>query len=199
MKSDRVICIKVVMMVSLLAACASRPSVIPPALDQQIDRSIAFPQLLAIADSYRGQTVLLGGEVLAVSRMPDATQIEFLQLPTHDGDPPAESRRDSQGRFLGLIRDDNIDSTSLPPGTRVTVVGEVTGVSVQPLDDSEYRYPTVAVKHLHIWKPGDYRRRRSSPLGNFFSGLGLGLGSGAMTPDRPESQPRFGGVGLGGY
>jgi outer membrane lipoprotein len=132
---------------------------------------------------------LLGGEVLAGRRMSNGTQLEILQLPVDEDDPPTGRRSESQGRFLALARD-GVDPASLPTGTRVTVVGEVTGEAVQRLDESEYRYLTVEVKHLHVWEASDYERRRSrSPMVNFFGGLGLGMGGG-----RSGS---FGGVGIG--
>jgi outer membrane lipoprotein len=172
-----------------VAGCSSGPPVVPPELDPQIDRSVSFSQLLTTTDSYKGHTVLLGGEILTARRMSEGTQFEILQLPVNDEDPPEESRRSSQGRFLALARD-GVDSASLPPGTRVTVIGEVTGTSIRRLDESEYRYPTVDVKHLHVWEPGDYQRRRSSPLVGVFGGLGFGMGGGGRSGS-------FGGVGLG--
>jgi outer membrane lipoprotein len=162
----------------LVSGCSSGPQVIPPELDPHIDRSLSFPQLRSTADQYRGHTVLLGGEVLAAKRLENGTQLEILQLPVEEDDPPAERRSDSQGRFLAVARD-SLDPASLPPGTRVTVIGEVTGDVVQRLDESEYRYPTLELKHLHVWEPADYQRRRSAyPRVGVFGGMGLGMGGG---------------------
>lgn len=162
----------------LQTGCSSGPQVIPSELDPQIDRSLSFAQLRATADQYRGHTVLLGGEVLTAKRLENGTQLEILQLPVHEDDPPAERRSDSQGRFLAVARD-GLDPASLPPGTRVTVIGDVTGDVVQRLDESEYRYPTLEVKHLHVWEPADYQRRRSAyPRVGIFGGMGLGMGGG---------------------
>lgn len=172
----------------LQTGCSSGPPVIPPELDGQIDRSVSFSGLLSSPASYTGQTVLLGGEVLAGRRMSNGTQLEILQLPVQEDDLPAGRRSESQGRFLALARD-GVDPASLPPGTRVTVVGEVTGEAVQRLDESDYRYPTVVVKHLHVWEASDYQRRRSQSPVNVFGGLGFGMGGG-----RSGS---FGGVGIG--
>jgi outer membrane lipoprotein len=176
-------------LVLLQTGCSSGPQVIPPELDHQIDRSLSFAQLRATADQYRGQTVLLGGEVLSAKRMENGTQLEILQLPVNEDEPPAERRSDSQGRFLAVTRD-GLDPASVPRGTRVTVIGEVTGDVVQRLDQSDYRYPTLEVKHLHVWEPDDYQRRRSaSPMVSVFGGLGFGMGGG-----RGGS---FGGLGIG--
>lgn len=169
----------------VLAACSSGPAVIPPEFESQIDKSISFPQILAAPTTYSGRTVLLGGEILSAKRMSKGTQFEILQLPVSDDDPPAENRSESQGRFLAMHRG-GIDPAAFPAGTRVTVIGDVTGDEVQRLDESEYRYPTIEVKHLHVWAPDSYARRRaSSPR----IGLGFGFGSGG--------RGSFGGVGVG--
>jgi outer membrane lipoprotein len=132
--------------------------------------------------------VLLGGEVLSAKRLRDGTELEILQLPVNEDDPPGERRSESQGRFLAVARD-GLDPASLPSGTRVTVIGEVTGDMVQRLDESEYRYPTLDLKHLHVWEPADYQRRRSAyPRVGVFGGMGLGMGGGGGS---------FGGLSIG--
>ena len=174
----------------LLTGCSSGPAVIPEELKSQIDTSISFPELNAASSAYAGRTVLLGGEILSAKRMADGTQLEILQLPVSQEDPPAERRSASQGRFLAMSRQ-VIDPATLPAGTRVTVIGDVTGDVVQRLDESEYRYPTIEVRHLHAWAPDIYERRRySSSRVGIFSGVGFGVGSSGRSGS-------FGGVGIG--
>jgi len=176
------------LMILLLNACSSGPPVVPPELESHIDSSVSFPEILGAPSMYQGKTVLLGGEILSAKRVKDGTQFEILQLPTEGDDPPAARRSDSQGRFLAFDRDVR-DPAAYPAGTRVTVVGEVTGESIQPLDESDYRYPTLDVKHVYVWDPGaSQRRRRSSPMVGLFGGLGFGFGGGRSS---------FGGLGIG--
>ena len=119
-------------MVAVLSACSSGPGVIPEELESQIDRSISFPELLAASHTYSGKTVLLGGEILSTKRRSDGAQLEILQLPVSNDDPPAERLSESQGRFLALSRN-VIDLAALQTGTRVTVIGYVTGDVVQTI------------------------------------------------------------------
>lgn len=169
-------------------ACTSGPPVIPPELESQIDPSVTFPQIAAAPSTYQGKTVLLGGEILSAKRVKEGTQLEILQLPVVNDDPPALRRTESQGRFLAH-HPGGLDPAAYPAGTRVTVVGEVTGETVQPLDESDYRYPTVDVKHLYVWDAGAYqRRRRASPMVGLFGGMGFGFGGGRSS---------FGGLGIG--
>jgi outer membrane lipoprotein len=173
-----------------LGGCSSGPDVIPKEFESQIDSSLTFSQIMATPSAYSGRTVLLGGEILSAKRLPGSTQLEVLQLPVKDEDPPAEKRSESQGRFLAMNHGD-LDPAALPPGTRVTLVGQVTGESVQRLDESDYRYPTVEVKHLYVWDADAYERNWRS---NSRVGIGFGVGAGG---GRSGS---FGGVGIGtGY
>lgn len=170
------------------AAACSGPQVIPSELEQQIDSSVSFRDIQAFPQSMQGRTVLLGGEVLAAKRVQDGTELEILQLPVTTDDPPAERRSESQGRFLVLDRTVT-DPASLPPGTRLTLVGAVTGEETRRLDESTYRYPTVEAKHMYVWEPDAYRERSRRPVG-LFGGMGFGFGSGGRSGS-------FGGVGIG--
>lgn len=175
-----------ILLLSVMSGCSSTP-VVPEQFRSQIDSSISFRDMQATPQSYRGRTVLLGGEILSAKRTQEGTEFEILQLPVTTDDPPAERRSESQGRFLALDRG-AMDPASFPAGTRVTLVGEVKGDEVRRLDESEYRYLTVDVKHLYVWDADTYRERSRGSVG-LFGGMGFGFGGG-----RSGS---FGGVGIG--
>lgn len=101
-------------------------------------------------DSYRGRLLVLGGEVLTAKRLKDGTRIEVLQLPLDGSQRPEWDRTASEGRFVALQKG-FLDPATLPGGTRVTLVGEVTGVMTLPLDETEYTYPTLEIKTLKVW------------------------------------------------
>jgi len=126
--------------------------VIPAPLRQQLDRTLTFSQLKESPDSYRGRLVVLGGEVLSAKRLKAGTRLEVLQLPLDSASEPEADRTASEGRFLAM-QQDFLDPATLPEGTRVTIVGEVTGATTLPLDEVEYIYPTLEIKHLKVW-PG---------------------------------------------
>jgi hypothetical protein len=44
-----------------------------------------------------------------------------------------------------------LDPATVPAGTLLTVIGVVTGSATRPLDESEYAYPVVEIKHLIDW------------------------------------------------
>ncbi|HEX5549636.1 MAG TPA: Slp family lipoprotein [Nitrospira sp.] len=173
---------------ALLAPACSGSKVIPTELKEQIDSSVSFRDIQASPQALQGRTVLLGGEVLGARRVQEGVELEVLQLPVKDDDPPAERRTESQGRFLAIDRAAG-DPASFPPGTKITLVGAVAGEETRRLDESTYRYPLVEVKHLYVWSDDSYRERSRSSVG-LFGGMGFGFGSGGRGGS-------FGGVGIG--
>ena len=149
-------------------------------MEPLIDRTVSFRDVLASPESYKGRVLVLGGEVLKAKRLRDSTQIELLQLPLDEGEAPSRDRQQSQGRFLAL-RQEFLDPATMVEGTRVTVVGEVSGAKTDRLDDVEYRYPTLIVKHLHVWPLESYGQRQTGFSigvfgGGFRRGGGFGIG-----------------------
>lgn len=168
----------VVPVVVMTTGCASPRAGIPESLAAQIDKDVTFAQILAFPDSYSGRVVLLGGQILKAKRLNEGTRVELLQLPLNGQQEPSLELTQSQGRLL-VIHEGFLDPATLVPGSMVTVVGEVKGVTTDKLDDIDYRYPTLTTKHWHLWPPGspDTRGGRSS-IG-LFGGMGVGIGGGS--------------------
>jgi len=123
---------------------------VPLELAKQIDSSVSFVDLKAAPANYVGRVIMAGGVVISAKRTKDQTEIEILQLPTEGGRPSTTDRLRSEGRFLA-IREEFLDPASVPPGTPITVIGVVKGSTTKPLDDSEYIYPILDIKHLTDW------------------------------------------------
>ena len=115
---------------------------------------LTFAQVKAAPDSYKGQPVTFGGEILGAKRLKEGTRIEILQLPLTASLQPTPDLTKSQGRFVAMQRE-FLDPATIPAGTFVTVTGEVTGSVTLPLDETEYSYPVVEIKNLHVWTRGE--------------------------------------------
>lgn len=123
----RFVKVVVVAMAALGVAGCAGTSVVPPDLQGKIERHVSFQQINASPLSHRGKLVVVGGTVLAVKPLKQGgTRIEVLQLPLASDDEPHGPLTDSNGRFLALYKE-FLDPATIPTGTRVTVVGEVTG------------------------------------------------------------------------
>lgn len=161
---------------SLVAmGCSSSPVGIPAELEPQIDKNLTFKEVLTSPESYRGHFILLGGQILKAKRLKKGTQIELLQLPLTTDQKPTTDLTRSQGRVLVLHQD--LDPATLTPGMLVTFVGEVSGAIIEKMDEDDYRYPALTVKHWYVWSPPTVHDRRGGPYFGVFGGAGVGGGS----------------------
>jgi outer membrane lipoprotein len=158
------------------AGCSSSPSGIPESLEPQIDKNVTFAEVLASPESYKGRLILLGGEILKAKRLKEGTQVELLQLPLNEDQEPTMDLTQSQGRVL-VLHEEFLDPATLTPGMLVTLVGEVSGAVTEKLDEVDYRYPTLTVKHWHVWSPAAFDRRRGGPSFGVYGGMGVGGGT----------------------
>jgi len=163
MKQDKVFCLVVFGGYFLFMVGCSGVQVVPKDMEDRVNRNISFLQLLESPLPYKGQILVVGGQVLSAKRLENATQIEVLQLPLNRNMQPVESLQKSKGRFLAL-QENFLDPATLPLGTRVTVVGEVSGMVTLPLDETTYDFPTLVIKSLTVWPPiSTYRVLRPYP------------------------------------
>lgn len=153
--------IVVLWIAAILAGCASSSDTMDQAQDGP--QTPPFTQIKNAPDSFKGQTLVLGGQVLSARRLKDGTRIEVLQLPLNESQQPTLDLMKSEGRFVAIQRE-FLDSATLPQGTFVTITGELTGSTTLPLDETTYTYPVVDVKNLHTWIPTqDSNQWRSRP------------------------------------
>ena len=148
----------------LLAGC-SASQLVPSDMEGRISRDVSFQSLQTDPATFRGRWVALGGKVLNAKRLKHETQIEILELPLDKADRPIPMLTQSSGRFLA-VQQEFLDPAIVPPGTFVSLVGEVIGGETLPLDEITYTYPVVQNKTLKIWQdPGriDYLEPRPYP------------------------------------
>ena len=166
-----------VLILSLIAlGCSSSPVRIPETLESKIDQNLTFTEMLAAPELYTGRLMLLGGEILKAKRLKEGTQVELLQLPLNKDQVPTTDLTQSQGRVL-VLHQEFLDPVTLTPGMLVTFVGEVSGATTDKLDEVDYRYPTLTVKHWHLWPPATVDDRRGWPYFGVYGGMGVGGGS----------------------
>lgn len=123
---------------------------------------LPFPEVGRSPETFKGQMVTFGGKVLGSKRLAEETRLEILQLPLDSSLKPTHDLRKSQGRFLA-IKKEFLDPATIPPGTFVTITGEVSGALTLPLDETEYRYPTVAIATLQVWPADEEQQTRLRP------------------------------------
>lgn len=114
------------------------------------EQALTFLQVKAAPDSFSGHPVVFGGEVLTARRLKDGTRIEILQLPLDRANRPGYDLTQSQGRFIATYRE-FLDPATIPPGTRITLTGKITGSIALPLDEIDYTYPVIEITRVQVW------------------------------------------------
>ena len=136
----------------LLPACAGH-SIIPLDIEKQIDPTLSFAQVKESPSTHQGKVIVLGGEILDATRLKERTRLTVLQLPRSRNYQPAMDRTQSQGRFLAF-QTEFLDPATVPNGTRITIVGKISGATTELLDEMDYTYPTVNILFIKVWPDG---------------------------------------------
>jgi outer membrane lipoprotein len=125
-------------------------------------QGLTFLEVKAAPDSFQGQQAVFGGKVLTARRQKDGTRIEILQLPLDRSTRPVYDLTQSQGRFIAIYRE-FLDPATIPPGTRVTVTGQVASSVTLPLDETDYTYPVLNINRVRVWDMSENMSRRMRP------------------------------------
>jgi outer membrane lipoprotein len=139
-------------LVLALGACATAP--ITPEIEGQA-MSVVFSDLAANPDQFKGQTVILGGQVIKAVPAPEGTVLTVLQTKT-EGDERPEGPETSQGRFMAVSKG-FLDPQIYAPGRQVTVAGTVAGKRVEKLGEIDYPYPLIEADQVYLWPRSEPR------------------------------------------
>lgn len=150
-----------------IAACAP---VISQTSMSTVDKSISFAALQRQPDAYKGKVVLLGGQILATTVKANETWLEVLEKKLDSRQKPEDTDQ-SGGRFLVRFQG-FLDPAIYAKGRKLTVVGQVEGKVVRPLNEINYTYPWLTAKEHYLWKPEEIN---GGP--RFGIGVGGGIGS----------------------
>lgn len=142
--------------------CGCAPT-FPRQITDRVDRQVTFKDLQADPGKYRGTWVMLGGVIVSSRNAKEGTHLEILQKPLESDGRPVDTDA-TEGRFL-VQTEEYLDSAVYHRGRLITIVGEVVGETTMPLDETTYRYPLLASKSMHLWKPSSGPR--------FFFGVGV--------------------------
>jgi len=119
-------------------------------LRQEATKEPTFPIVLQNPAAYVGSIVIWGGKIIETQNVAGGSEIIVLETPLDYQEMP-ESEKYSQGRFIAK------SSTFLDPevyskGKRITVAGEIIGKETKPLGKTEYTYPVIMIKQIHLWR-----------------------------------------------
>jgi outer membrane lipoprotein len=142
-------------LLAFLLAVSGCAHVISPQLRQKAATDLPFSAILNNPEGHRGQLVILGGVIIDTVNEPgNITTIKVLQTPLDGYGFPRDDEY-TQGRFLVRVHR-YLDKETYKKGRKITLAGEVIGQEVQPLGETQYTYPVISVKEIHLWKRMDY-------------------------------------------
>lgn len=119
---------------------------------QKVNKDISFPAILRNPEAYRGETVILGGKIIETINHEGNTVIKVLQIPLDFYGVPMEEEK-SQGRFL-ITMTGYVDGEVYSRGKMITLAGEIIGTEMEPVGETQYAYPVLQAKEVHLWKDG---------------------------------------------
>ena len=131
---------------SMAAACGPP---FPKDLLDKIDRNVSYDGVHKDPDRFTGALLMLGGMIVETKNLKDGSRIEVLQRPL-DGEGRPRDTDETGGRFL-ITTSQFLDGAVYHRGRLITVVGEGAGQRTLALDETEYRYPELAAKSIHLW------------------------------------------------
>lgn len=137
--------------VSLAWGCAYP---ISSGLRQAASKNLTFSMVLQDPAAHEGAIVIWGGEIITTTNLKDGTEILILHSPLNYQLMPAEAAL-SLGRFIARSPQ-FLDPALYKSGKKITVAGEIAGKETRPLGQTEYTYPLVQVKELHLWERSPY-------------------------------------------
>ena len=162
--SHRIRSLGVICCLVFLSGCAH---VISKDLRNKVDPSLTFGQVIQNPIAYKGKTVVWGGEIIeTLNQKNGTTEVTVFQIPLDSRTDAPKASNVSEGRFLILI-DKYLDSNLYQNGRRITVAGEILGEQIKPLGETDYRYPLISSKQIHLWK---------EPAYNFYPSIFLSVG-----------------------
>ncbi len=158
---------KISILTILLMTLTGCAHVISERSRSMVDPTITYAMLKGKPDAFVGKYVLLGGVIVGVKNTNTGSQLEVMEVALDEAGMPENTFR-SEGRFLALS-DSFLDSMIYKPDRLVTLVGEVKGKKIMPLDEIEYTYPVVAIKEIYVWKSYDYEKGYPYPAPSPYS------------------------------
>ena len=140
-----------VLLLLLISGCAP---VISLELRAKVDPSLTFREVLQTPDAYQGKIVLWGGEIIQVMPQNGTTGFKVLQMPLGWREKPIGASG-SEGKFLVLVKE-FVDLSVFQNGKKITVAGKIEGAArkgeIKSLSDTDYEYPLILSKEIHLWK-----------------------------------------------
>lgn len=133
-------------LVGLIISCAP----LSKEIMREVDESLTFQVVQQDPARFLGKVVLWGGVIIETINKKDETVLKVRQTEL-DIEKRPENLDRSAGRFL-VKSAGFLDPEIYKEGREITVAGEVGGKEILPLADTQYSYPVILAKEIHLWE-----------------------------------------------
>ncbi len=131
---------------ALLASCAP----VSKEVMSRVDETLTYQVVKQDPEVYRGRTVLWGGVIVQTVNRQNETLLFVRQTELDFEKRPKDLDR-SAGRFIVRYAG-FLDPNIYKEGREITVGGDIAGSQVLPLENTQYTYPMVAAREIHLWE-----------------------------------------------
>ncbi|MCX5834726.1 MAG: Slp family lipoprotein [Deltaproteobacteria bacterium] len=142
---------------SLLLVFALSCAPFPPETMREVEKDIAFEDVLKDPGLFKGKVVLWGGVIIETVNRPDVTLIIVWQTELDFQKQPKEPDR-SQGRFI-VRYEGFLDPAIYGKDRELTVSGTLAGGEERVIGERRYMYPVIDARDIRLWekrKEGPY-------------------------------------------
>lgn len=133
----------------VISACATNPIAKEYQQEAKME-DLTFPMVFQNPDAYVGDIVLWGGVIVETINEKSGTDIIVLNTPLGREDRPKGTKY-SRGRFIAASTR-FLDPALYRWGRKITLAGQVAGKKTLKLGKTNYTYPVVTIKQLHLWQ-----------------------------------------------
>ncbi|MDA8169919.1 MAG: Slp family lipoprotein [Nitrospiraceae bacterium] len=153
MMSNKAGWMKILLLAAVLAASGCAHA-ISAKWRQEAPGNVTFPMVLEDPDAYKGTVVVWGGLIIETKNMKQGTDIIVLETPLGSGERPESGYR-SGGRFIARTNS-YLDPAIYKANRKIAVAAIVAGKETLPLGQTQYTYPVVEIKQIHLFRKRAY-------------------------------------------
>lgn len=152
-----------ILFTALLTGCATTPDFDTT----QVDQSLTPQSVIAEPEASSGKIALWGGVILSTKNLETSTQIEVLAYPLNASHKPMQDSK-PLGRFI-IQHKGYLEPATYEQGRLISVLGSVSDSKKGKVGESEYTYPVITARQIHLWTVG------GEPQTSFHFGIGVRL------------------------
>lgn len=143
----------------LLIGCANTPKF----NTEGVNKSLTPQSVIADSKNSLGSIVLWGGTILETKNLEQSTQIEMLAYPLDSSYRPMIEKK-PLGRFI-IMHSGYLEPTTYEQGKLLSILGSVSKLQSGKIGESQYNYPVISARQLHLWSADENKSNTSFHIG----------------------------------